>query len=199
MLHALRNYLAEKPLYFTIVRKIIELNFKKQKTLIRKVFGNISGKRILDIGCGTGEFSGCFQNAEYCGIDISPAYIAFAKKREKKDFRLMDAKKMDFPDGSFDGILIVGVLHHLSDNETKQVLQEARRILKKEGTLLIVEDAKIPHLETPLVRVVQYFDKGDYIRQPAMYKNLITPHFRIIREGEFRNGVCVYYYFYVSL
>ena len=193
MLEELRNFLAKHPGAFTIVRKIIELNFKKQKEIIQATLGEKKNLKVLDIGCGTGEFYECFQSQTYVGIDISPKYIQYAKKIKKGDFRVMDATKLDFPDLTFDFVLVMAMLHHLSDEHFLQVIKEIRRVLKNDGALLIMEDAKIEELENRFVRLVQKFDKGDFIRKPNEYKKIILQYCYCVKENSFRNGGCIYY------
>lgn len=193
MLKKLRNYFAKHPSYFIFLRKVIELNFSKQKNLIGGVFGNQDEKKILDIGCGTGEYSNSFKPKNYTGIDISSEYISHAKKTKKGNFLVMDATNLSFPDNSFDIILIAAILHHLEDEDVKKVLKEARRVLKRGGEILIMEDAKIKNLDNPIVRFVQRYDLGAKIRTPNEYRNMFSKYFVNLKEWEFINGGCTYY------
>ena len=193
MITALRNYLADNPFFFTLLRKIIELNFHAEKGIIKKEFDLLSPKKILDIGCGTGEFSPLFRGHEYTGIDISPRYINFAARVHTHGaFSVMDATQLQFPDQSFDYILVMAILHHLSNADVDKVLSEARRVLKPGGKLLIIEDAKIDELRNWFVKLTQRFDKGDFIRPPEQYRPLISRYFTIGAERTFRSGGCTY-------
>ena len=194
ILYKTRNYLAQKPILFSFLRNILELNFRRQKALIKETIGKDShDKEILDIGCGTGAFAHLFNEKNYTGIDILLAYIEHAKKNCKGNFQVMDATGLIFPDEHFDRILIMAVLHHLNDEDSNKVIQEAKRVLKPNGQILIMEDAKIPYLENALVRFMQKFDKGEFIRTPEKYKKIAEPHLKILKESEFRNGACVYF------
>jgi ubiquinone/menaquinone biosynthesis C-methylase UbiE len=188
-----RNYFADKTAFFSILRKMIELNFLKQKAIICKAIIGESRLKVLDIGCGTGEFSDIFVNHEYTGIDISPNYITYAAKHEKGNFQVMDAKHIQFPDASFDFILIMAMLHHLDDNAARQVLWEALRLLKSDGKILVLEAAKIPELGNAIVRFIQNYDKGDFIREPQDYRKIVPESLVIQETKQFRNGGCVYY------
>lgn len=193
MLKILRNYFAKRPNYFIFLRKVIELNFRKQKSLIGEVFGNQDEKKVLDIGCGTGEYSNSFKPENYTGIDISSEYISHAKKTKKGNFLVMDATNLSFPDNSFDVILIAAILHHLNDKDVNKVLRGAKRVLKKEGKILIMEDAKIKNLDNGIVRFIQKFDLGANIRTPDEYRDMFSSYFLKVKEWEFRNGGCTYY------
>lgn len=193
MLKKLRNYFVERPLYFILLRKLIELNFRKQKKLIREVFGTQEKSNVLDIGCGTGEYSDCFKSENYTGIDISSGYIVHAKRTKKGIFLVMDATNLSFPDSYFDIVLIAAILHHLGDKDVEKVLKEAKRVLKKNGRILIMEDAKIKSLDNPIVRFIQKYDLGAKIRTPGEYRGMFSKYLISLKEWEFRNGGCTYY------
>lgn len=193
MLTALRNYFAKRPAYFVILRKIIELDFRKQKSLIKRVFGNAQNRRVLDIGCGTGEYSNLFKKNYYIGIDISREYIDHAKKTKNGKFVVMDATEIKFDNESFDFVLIAAILHHLDDNDTNKVLKEAKRVLKKDGKILILEDAKIKRLDNSVVRFIQRYDIGAKIRTPDQYRSIFKKYFKHLLDWEFINGGCTYY------
>ncbi|MFH1522350.1 MAG: class I SAM-dependent methyltransferase [Patescibacteria group bacterium] len=171
----------------------MELNFSKQKKIIKENFDLKSEKKILDIGCGTGEFAGLFTKMDYCGIDISTKYIKYAAKNNRGNFKVMDATKLEFSDNSFDYVLIVAILHHLDDNDSKRALSEAARVLKPDGKVLIIEDAKIEKLENSIDRFIQRYDKGAFIRTPEQYKNMATDFFIVNFERSFRSGCFVYH------
>lgn len=193
MLTFISHFLADQPAIFSRLRKIIELNFSKQKRIIKKTFDFNDSKKILDIGCGTGEFADLFSKFDYYGIDISATYIAYAAKRKRGNFKVMDATKLDFPDNSFDYILIMAILHHLDDDKINQVLSEAKRVLGLGGKALLMEDAKIAKLENSIIKFFQRFDRGDFIRTPEQYKSIVQKYFVVSGEQAFRNGGCIYY------
>lgn len=111
----------------------------------KKLMGNLSGKTILEIGCGSGELSVWFalQGAQVIGIDVSDESILIAKRRAEENevaerTRLVacPAEKMPFEDRSIDVIFINVSLHHL---EIDQALAECKRILKPGGRFIAVE------------------------------------------------------------
>lgn len=193
MLIFLRNFLATRPTIFAFLRRAIELGYRTQKKIIKEVFGESENKKVLDIGCGTGEFAPLFKNADYYGIDISFSYIAYAKKKNKGKFLVMDATKLEFNNDVFDQILIMAILHHLEIDDVKKILIEAKRVLKSDGKILILEDVKIEQLDNFIVRFVQKFDVGNFIRIPEEYKDIVLNYFKIVGEWRFRNGGCTYY------
>lgn len=193
MLNFIRNFLADQPVLFSWLRKIMELNFSQQKKIIKETFDLKSEKKILDIGCGTGEFAGLLNRTGYYGIDISIRYIEYAAKHNRGNFKVMDAKKLEFPDNTFDYILIMAILHHLNDSEARRVLAEAARVLKPDGKILVIEDAKIIKSENFIDRFLQSYDKGAFIRTPEQYKNMVADLFTVNSEQSFRSGCFIYY------
>jgi ubiquinone/menaquinone biosynthesis C-methylase UbiE len=102
---------------------------------------------VVDLCCGTGSFTTALAGAvgesgKIYGIDLSPEMISQAESNDetnKINFKIMDALKTEFPDGYFDVVTIVAVLHEIPENQRAILLAEAKRILKPNGKLLIGE------------------------------------------------------------
>lgn len=97
---------------------------------------NMPKGKVLDIGCGKGEYLKELQikNWETYGIDISPSAAKECKKYGLKIFvgELIEAT---FPDGHFDAITMRHSIEHM--HQPSEVLMEIHRILKDNGILLI--------------------------------------------------------------
>ncbi len=172
-----------------ILRKIVEVNFRKQKEIISKFFSVSVDEKIIDIGCGTGEFSEFFPKESYIGIDLDKKYITYAQEKYKKDFKQADALHLPFVDHFFDRAIIVGMLHHLDDTQAIGALKEAKRVLKKGGRLLVMEDTKTDFLPT---RLLQEIDQGKFIRTSDTWKIFFSDNFTIRKIFSFQNGLCFY-------
>ena len=79
--------------------------------------------RSLDVGCGT---RGLGTEAN---IDIAHPGM------KHKNFQIMDAHHLEFPDNSFEAVSIVEVIEHV-ENPT-QVLREIYRVLEKDGIMFL--------------------------------------------------------------
>jgi ubiquinone/menaquinone biosynthesis C-methylase UbiE len=121
-------------------RKIKEIAAREGKANCKK---NLN---ILDLGCGDG--LGAFYIREHfpesfvCGLDISAENIKVAqsKRIENAEFKHYDGKAIPYSAESFDIILMVGVLHHITaESDRLSVLKEARHVMKPNGTLYVFE------------------------------------------------------------
>ncbi len=134
---------------------------------IPKVFKEHNCTHILDLACGTGWL--CFYLNEFgfetTGVDISESAIKlaneFLEKRKAKtpqeklfehgldvdkidlnkvNFYEQDIFTMDFPDGSFDGILINAAFEHLDYERGNQFLQKIKSFMKPGAIMFAVFD-----------------------------------------------------------
>lgn len=104
---------------------------------------NFLGKKVLDAGCGDGAALRYLQQnfqTTGCGVDISSGAIERAKTIESTNmntYQVADARALPFSDKTFDVVLSWGVLTYF--DELEQAISEARRVLKPDGLLLIVQ------------------------------------------------------------
>jgi ubiquinone/menaquinone biosynthesis C-methylase UbiE len=101
-------------------------------------------KSVLDVATGTGSLAiDLSQTAEkVVGIDLSAKMLEVAKKKNNKNnltFLQMDASKMDFKDEEFDIVTISLGLHDMPLEIRTLVLEDIKRVLKKDGKLFIFE------------------------------------------------------------
>lgn len=101
---------------------------------------------VLDIGCSTGATIDKINSKNKYGADFSKRQIEDAKKIHKNiNFNKMDAKKLLFKDNFFNFVYSANTLYYvesLSKDGLKRSLKEIKRVLKKEGKVLIIEPNK---------------------------------------------------------
>lgn len=115
---------------------------KVETDLAFSLFKPNSGMKILDVGCGTGNFSiklaemGC----KVVGIDKSEEMLSKARVKAKSkgldiEFHTMDVYDLEFSDESFDGVFSMAAFEFIK--EAQSAYDEMYRVLKKDGYLLI--------------------------------------------------------------
>ena len=97
------------------------------------------GDRVLDVGCGTGDFTAAMARAgaDAIGVDVAEAALRRARSRHPGvEFRLVPLDgPLPFEDGSFELVWASEVIEHVAD--TARWLSEVRRVLAPGGRLLV--------------------------------------------------------------
>jgi ubiquinone/menaquinone biosynthesis C-methylase UbiE len=109
-----------------------------------RLSGLPAGARVIDLGCGSGVFTNLLRRRGYqcVGVDLSPNLIAIARANFSGiEFRTGDIERLPFPDDSFDGVLLSGVLHHLP--ERSRCAAEVFRILRPGGKFVAFDPNRI--------------------------------------------------------
>jgi len=98
-----------------VERYVQKLEFPLPKTELDMFIEMLSGKRVLDAGCGAGRDSAYLseQGLEVIGIDMSEGMLEAAKQRAKADFRYMDVRETKFQKNYFHGIWCYNTFLHL--------------------------------------------------------------------------------------
>lgn len=185
----LLDFLGSRPALAVALRKMADFNFRTQKRIIKKYFRARAGEKVLDLGCGTGEFSPYFSAEQYIGIDIDESNVKYAQQRHARKFTVADGMNLPFADRAFNKVLIVGVFHHLSGEDCEKVIAEIKRVLTPGGEILVMEDTAS---SLPWTKIMHALDQGAYIRSSAEWQRLWQRHFNITKAFTFKNGVCFY-------
>jgi ubiquinone/menaquinone biosynthesis C-methylase UbiE len=193
VLHFIIEKLSDYPGLFLFARSILEGDFKVIRRTIREQLPKAPEQKVLDIACGPGAFSDLFDTDSYWGVDINEKYIRYATRHYRGDFRVMDARRLDFPDAHFDQALVFGLLHHLSDEDASAVIQGLARVLKPNGRALVIEDIPTESKLNLVGHLLHWAENGHYIRPAEQYRRILANRFRIGEEQVFRSGVCDYY------
>ncbi len=115
-------------------------NAHYERPAVLRLAGDVSGRRILDAGCGSGPLSAAVRakGADVTGFDSSAAMIDLARQRlgEDADLHVADlGARLPFADAEFDDVVASLVLHYLED--WSGPLGELRRVLKPGGRLIL--------------------------------------------------------------
>jgi len=119
------------------------VNAYYERPAMLELAGDVTGRRILDAGCGSGPLFAALRDrgAMVTGIDSSAAMLEQARRRlgAAADLRVADlASPLRFPDCTFDDVVASLVLHYLKD--WGPALAELRRVLTPGGRLIVSVD-----------------------------------------------------------
>ncbi len=137
------------------------------------------GTKVLDVGCGSGEYSfylaGEAKEAEFTGLDMDSDLIRAAQLRaeesgegERIRFLQGDALRLPFEDGVFDVVVSQTFLINIPDHEG--ALWEMKRVCKKGGFIASSTAASLPIVT----------EEGEY---PSFYMNWKKPYDRLLRKA----------------
>ena len=182
--------LCENPVISNLIRNFIEAGMITVRSNIRKEIGDTSKNRIIDIACGTGEFS-VLAKGQYVGVDLDARHIKYAQKKygnNNKRFIVKDASKTGFPDKHFDYALILSFLHHTPEKDIGKVLNEAKRVTKEK---MIIVDL-VPLKYNLLGKFFYKMDQGKFIRPYKKQLELVSRYVKIRKAKVFRSGMTLH-------
>ncbi len=125
--------------------------------LIKRVveLGQIgAGKRVLDVGCGTGNISYQIKgkiNADLVGVDVSPDMLKIARR---KSLELVcsntDGLHLPFVDRAFDTIICAYVIHQIKN--LNLLFSECYRVLKRGALVLLTSSHRQIENQHPIIK-----------------------------------------------
>lgn len=161
-----------------------------------------TGKRVLDVGCGTGYGTAYLANSAQSaiGVDISSQAIRYARKHYGNSnlrFERVNAESLTFADGSFDFVISTENFEHLSDQKAN--LRHMSRVLTDRGMLLLATPNPEMFIGKPNPYHTHEFTYEE-LRQSVhelfsdcvISENLLTPttkEGRLLREERQRKGI----------
>lgn len=99
-----------------------------------------NGRRILDIGCGTGTMLAELRRfGDVHGVDTEAAAVEFCHSQGEDQVQLASGVAVPHPDDSFDLVTLLDVIEHVDDDQT--LLAEARRVIAPGGSLFVTVPA----------------------------------------------------------
>jgi len=123
---------------FGLRKSVYKKNLYKRYRFCNKY---IEGKTILDVPCGTGWGTSLLKKAkEIYAVDNSPEAIEYAQNNFKKKnihYQLGDMSSLRFDDHFFDVVICLEGFEHVPKEVGLKFLDEAVRVLKKEGSLIM--------------------------------------------------------------
>ncbi|HEU5195174.1 MAG TPA: class I SAM-dependent methyltransferase [Methylomirabilota bacterium] len=106
---------------------------------LERAVGPIRGKRLLNVGCGTGGFNVLAEaaGAEVWGVDENPDAVAITRARMRGGERAVHgvAESLPFPDASFDVVYCYAAIEHVED--ARRSLHEMVRVMRPDARLYL--------------------------------------------------------------
>ncbi len=142
------------------------------------------GERILDVGCGPAYYLNDLPRLDYYGFDTDDRYIDHAKRRFGDRGRFFaepfnESRAAEL--GPFDGVLLMGLLHHLDDEACHSLLSAIRASLNPGGRVVAL-DTVVHKDQHSLEHWLAIHDRGEFVRTPEAFLDLARPHFESV-EG----------------
>lgn len=160
------------------------------------------GARILDIGAGAGEYSLHFARLGYdvAAVELSPANVAAFQKKIKPEYplRLLQGNALDlsmFADASFDVVLLMGPLYHLSSSDDRdRAIAEAKRVCTQDGVIFFAFISNDMVVLTELSYRPQFFSENTYDHESFKVEDFPFVFFMLdqMREMLTRNGISIH-------
>ncbi len=127
----------------TIYDPMLYLALKSIRLAVMNELLEYKDKAILDLCCGTGNQLKLLSKNGFKDLhclDISEAMLRVAQKNgcPIKIYH-EDATKTAFDDASFDIVMISFAVHEKDRNTQEKLIEEARRLIKEDGFILIVD------------------------------------------------------------
>jgi len=171
-----------------------------------KLFGNVKGKKMLDLGCGGGQVSVFFakQGAIVTGVDFSENQIDFAKKLAKKkgveiSFIHADIENLSiFGDSIYDFVNSSHTIHYIKN--LQHLFEEVFRVLMPGGKFVFSVSHPLNHIvdskDGRLVITRSYFSNEKYrwhwefpekeLKYPAyLFIRRVSDYFRYLTNAGF--------------
>lgn len=158
----------EIPVVYAWFQKLIAKE-NGREWFFKKYISDTSGKKILDLGCGTADILDCIRDEKlYVGIDNNKQYIEANKKRfaNRKTCRFYYTDLNAYSEKTtqkFDVVLMIGVMHHIDDNAVNDAMASIKRIIA-DGGVFVSLDACYTKGMNPIARLICMLDRGRYVR-----------------------------------
>lgn len=145
--------------YFQKIPKIKDLD---DSSLLKKIIHN--SKRIVDLGCGDGNFITSVMNIDnkkiLSGVDISPRRIEYLKNKfPEKRFVCADVCETGLKSNYFDFVISEQVIEHVEDDN--KMVKEIDRISKNGAFIYVTSVIKKPWA------IYKYINNRKFVLDPT--------------------------------
>lgn len=177
----LKDLLSYVPAYLALQR-VIGADRLRYRCI--EELGLRQGDTVLDIGCGPAYyFERLPQPLTYFGFDTEPRYIEWARSKwgDRATFHLGtfdEGHAVELP--PINAILLLGLLHHLSDSDSDALLALCGQVLAPGGKVIALDTCFEPS-QGRISRWMSENDRGEYVREPEGFVELASARFRAVK------------------
>jgi SAM-dependent methyltransferase len=176
MLKAAQSLLAHPSVYLAFQRS---LRADKHRFECLRALDVQAGHTVLDVGCGPAYYLPALPKVTYHGFDTDARYIAYARQHYGHlgsftcDMYTEESRR-NLP--SFDRVLLMGLLHHLDDQQATALLALIARSLRPDGIVIALDTCLDPAL-WPAQRWLATRDRGQHVRETKDFVRLAQQSF----------------------
>jgi SAM-dependent methyltransferase len=171
-----KNYLyriLHVPAFYTLFQNAVGTPAARMK-VVKQFIKPKSGMRVLDVGCGPGDMRPHLGDVNYTGMDLNADYIRSARINAMPGDQYYVGNvvtNMSFQAHSFDLILLMGILHHLNDEQCRLLLLSLAELLSPEGRIVSLDGVYIEN-QRMLSKQILDWDVGQHVRTREQYTSL---------------------------
>ncbi|SNT36377.1 Methyltransferase domain-containing protein [Asanoa hainanensis] len=138
------------------------------------------GDTVIDVGCGPAYYFDRLPAVTYFGFDTSERYIAHASARYGSPRATFSTEIFGerhlgvLPPAN--AVLLLGLLHHLSDEDSRSLLRVASQALAPGGRVIAVDTCYAPG-QGRVSKWMSDNDRGEHVREPAAFEALARESF----------------------
>jgi SAM-dependent methyltransferase len=173
---------------------------RARRRYVRDFVAPFAGARILDIGCGTANILEALPpTVTYVGYDGDESYIRYARARwsGRGTFRCARVSEMEAPiERPFDIVLAAALLHHLDDDEARQLIAAVHASLRPGGHFVTIDNVYVAG-QSRLARFIVSRDRGTHIRTPDEYVAIAGTRFAEVEATILHNLLAIPYTHFV--
>lgn len=173
----------DRPFFYELFHQIVGAH-DRSKLLISEYIRPQPGDRILDVGCGPGNMLPYLPEARYLGVDANESYIEVARKRygHRGEFICDRVSHQSVKDlGEFDIVLALALLHHLADDEARDLFRMGYTALRPGGRLITMDGCYTAD-QSAAARYLLSRDRGRFVRTQSEYLKLARERFDDVRS-----------------
>jgi ubiquinone/menaquinone biosynthesis C-methylase UbiE len=148
-------------------RSFNAISWRRSQTVVSLFKSSLPASgRLLDIGTGTGHVAALLQAPDRMVVACDVMDLLMLP------YVLADGTRLPFLDATFDAVLLVTVLHHVPKADHARFFNEARRVLRPGGRLILMEDTFHGEFELNATKLFDSIMNGEFSGHPHANRTL---------------------------